>query len=74
MEESSDMDYFKTFLEQKMSEKKTSYLETMAIKQQMSEHDFNAEGKNPFVNFDFIYVFIDELKNALDEIKRNEKD
>lgn len=47
MEESSvDMDYFKSFLEQKMGEKKTSYLETMAIKQQMSDQDFDAEGKS----------------------------
>ena len=28
-----------------MGEKKTSYLETMAIKQQMSDQDFDAEGK-----------------------------
>ena len=38
----------------------------------MSDQGFDAEGKYSYSFFNF--GFIDELKNALDEIKRNEKD
>ena len=40
-----DLEYFKELLDKKTEESKQSYLEEMAIRQQMSDTDFDAEGK-----------------------------
>ena len=41
-----------------MNDKKTSYLEAMAIKQQMSVNDFDAEGKSPIICLYFTNLFL----------------
>ena len=53
-----DLEYFKELLDKKTEESKQSYLEEMAIRQQMSDTDFDAEGKFTlsFYNiFNFIF-------------------
>jgi len=70
-----DLDYFKELLDKKTEDAKSSYLEEMAIRQQMSDTDFDAEGKFSIYNIlNHFLLFLDELKCALDEIKRHEKE
>ena len=52
-----DLEYFKELLDKKTEESKQSYLEEMAIRQQMSDTDFDAEGKFT-LSFYNIFYFI----------------
>lgn len=52
-----DLEYFKELLDKKTEESKQSYLEEMAIRQQMSDTDFDAEGKFTLL-FHNIFYFI----------------
>ena len=73
-ESNVDLEYFRELLDKKTEDSKSSYLEEMAIRQQMSDTDFDAEGKL-YYKYSLIILFIlDELKCALDEIKRHEKE
>jgi len=44
-ESNVDLEYFRELLDKKAEDAKSSYLEEMAIRQQMSDTDFDAEGK-----------------------------
>ena len=50
-----DLEYFKELLDKKTEESKQSYLEEMAIRQQMSDTDFDAEGKFTLLFYKTIY-------------------
>ena len=50
-----DLEYFKELLDKKTEESKQSYLEEMAIRQQMSDTDFDAEGKFTLLFYNTIY-------------------
>ena len=65
-----DLDYFKTLIQQ--NENRTSYLEACDIKLKMEQEDFNPQGKCR--TSDWPDADSEELKYALDEIKKNEKD
>lgn len=53
-----DLEYFKELLDKKAEESQQSYMEEMAIRQQMSDTDFDAEGKFSFIfSNPFYFVF-----------------
>ena len=72
-EENIDLDeeYFQQLVERKLANVNGSYMEQLAIKE--ASGSFNPDGKYFYENAHFL-MCIDEFQNAIDEIKKNEKD